>query len=243
MIAEARLAHVASVISDASRAAMLWSLMGGESRPASELVALLANVSRQTASNHLKTLIQVGLVKVTSLGRNRFYKLSGPSIAVALESLMAVAQLRSKPTGAAERTAPELVVARTCNDHLAGELAVTILRNLLTQGVLRESGQEFLVTDRGERFFKELRMRAVGRKGGRRRFAYACLDWSQRLPHLGGLLGAELLDWMLYSRLLARGRTPRSIRVTNIGKEKLSQLFGIHFSQNGYLIPQNEARA
>jgi DNA-binding transcriptional ArsR family regulator len=108
------------MIGDPSRAAMLWTLMGGESRPASEL-ALLANVSPQTASNHLRLLRDAGFLNVSVVGRNKFYSLGGPHVAAALEALAAAIQGLPSSGGAAHEQTPELVFARTCYDHLAGE--------------------------------------------------------------------------------------------------------------------------
>src|SRR5437762_7700970 len=105
MNAGTHLAEIGFCIGDPSRASMLWSLMGGQSRPASEL-AMLANVSPQTASNHLKTLVNACLLKVSPMGRNKFYRLSDASVAAALESLMVVARPEIKAGGIAERTAP-----------------------------------------------------------------------------------------------------------------------------------------
>ena len=68
MDAGARLSKAASLIGDPSRAAMLWSLLGGEARPASEL-AMLANISPQTASNHLRLLTDARFLRVESLWR------------------------------------------------------------------------------------------------------------------------------------------------------------------------------
>src|SRR5215471_6068644 len=148
-------AEVASCISNPARAAMLWSLMGGESRPASEL-AMLANVSPQTASNHLKDLVGAGLLEVLPSGRNRFYRLGGTSAAAALESLMIVAQQGRNASGIAQRNAPEVVFARTCYDHLAGELAVAILKRFLERRLLRETQGGFAITKSGRAFFDKL---------------------------------------------------------------------------------------
>src|SRR5690242_7790185 len=123
------LSKAGALIGDASRAAMLWSLMGGEARPASEL-AMLANVSPQTASNHLKLLVESGFLRVEALGRNKFYRLGGRPVAMALESLAGAVHGKNASAGLAQHAAPELVFARTCYDHLAGELGVAMLARL-----------------------------------------------------------------------------------------------------------------
>ena len=224
------LAEVASCISNPARAAMLWSLMGGESRPASEL-AMLANVSPQTASNHLKDLVGAGLLEVLPSGRNKFYRLGGPPVATALESLMNIAQQGRSSLGIAQRNAPELVFARTCYDHLAGELAVAILRRFSERQLLRQTESGFGLTSKGAAFLEDLEVNVEALERQRRRFAFPCLDWSHRVPHLGGALGAELLNWLIRSRALARSRSGRAVRVTDKGQVVLERLFGIRLSR------------
>ena len=121
------------MVGDRARAAMLCSLLDGESRPASEL-ALIANVSAQTASNHLSLLTANGILSVRQIGRNRFYELRDASMASAVEALAGISHKFTKPKTSASRNGPELVFARTCYDHLAGELSVAILDNRRSSG-------------------------------------------------------------------------------------------------------------
>jgi DNA-binding transcriptional ArsR family regulator len=230
-----RLSKAAALIGDPSRAAMLWSLLGGESRPASEL-AMLANVSPQTASNHLRRLVEAGFLKVAVAGRNKFYRLAGPPVAAALEGLAgAIGGGTGQARGTAQHAAPELVFARTCYDHLAGELSVAILRSLSARNYLRPRAKEFELTPSGEKFMSSVGVDVQGARSSRRRFAYACLDWSHRVPHLGGALGAALLDWMLRSKIVARGKTWRAVRITDLGRERLPRLFSLRIARDGRL--------
>ncbi len=234
MDAGIRISKAAALIGDSSRAAMLWSLLGGESRPASEL-AMLANVSPQTASNHLRLLLDAGFLKVTAAGRNKFYRLAEPSVAAAVESLAVVVHAK-RMDGAAQHSAPELVFARTCYDHLAGELGVTLLLRLCEKDYLRENADAYSVTSSGEKFLTGIGIDLESARGKRRRFAYACLDWSHRVPHLGGSLGAALLDWMFLTKILARRKMSRAIRLTDMGQEQLQQLFAIRLTHSGTVI-------
>jgi DNA-binding transcriptional ArsR family regulator len=224
--------QAAALIGDPSRAAMLWSLMGGETRPASEL-ALLANVSPQTASNHLRLLLEAGFLKVSAKGRNKFFRLSGAHIAAALESLALVAQPRPSPTGLARQHAPQLVFARTCYDHLAGELAVIILDRLRQSGHLQEKSSAYQLTLSGESLLGRMGMDVREAYAKHRRFAVPCLDWSQRVPHLGGALGAALLDWLLRSKSVVSRKTDRGVRLTESGKQQLGRWFNIRFTHSG----------
>jgi len=233
MNASVLVSKAASLIADPSRSAMLWSLLGGQSRPASEL-ATIANISPQTASNHLKLLLDAGFLKANAIGRNRFYKLGTATVGVALESLAAT--VGGKAHGIAQQSAPDLVFARTCYDHLAGEVAVIILSRLRERSLIQEHGRDFGLSTGGEKFFSDLGIDWNGAAGKRRRFAYPCLDWSQRVPHLGGALGAKLLEWLLCSKIIARQRGSRAVRVTDFGRKALSESFGIKLNRLGTTV-------
>jgi DNA-binding transcriptional ArsR family regulator len=230
MNATVSLSKAASLIADPSRSAMLWSLLGGESRPASEL-AMIANVSPQTASNHLRLLLDAGFLKAESAGRNRFFRLATPTVGVALESLAAA--VGGKINGIAQHSAPELVFSRTCYDHLAGELGVAILNRLREKNYLREQERDYRLTTSGARFLDALAIDRDGTTAKRRRFAYPCLDWSQRVPHLGGALGAALLAWLFHSKTIARQRGTRAVRVTDTGRKVLNEAFQIKLNRLG----------
>ena len=229
------LSRAGTLVGDPSRAAMLWSLMGGESRPASEL-AMLANISPQTASSHLRLLVESGFLRVEALGRNKFYRLGGRAVAVALESLATAAHGRIPSDGTARHVAPDLVFARTCYDHLAGELGVAILRRLEAMEYLRQQSRDYRMTAGGEKFLRALGLDLDGAQVRRRRFAYACLDWSHRVPHLGGALGAALLDWLLRRRLMVRHKSSRALRLTDLGQRRLHQTFDIRLTHTGTAI-------
>jgi DNA-binding transcriptional ArsR family regulator len=207
---------------------MICSLLDGESRPASEL-ALIANVSAQTTSNHLKLLAANGILRMKPIGRNRFYELRDASIASAVEALAGISDTRPKPRTLASRHGPELVFARTCYDHLAGELSVAILHSLRSSGRLVQQGQSFSLTAAGNEFFSTLGISTEAKRGSRRRFACPCPDWSQRKAHLGGALGAALLMWMRRSGFITASRKGRAVQVTETGVRALEHRFAIRF--------------
>ncbi len=55
------------------------------------------------------------------------------------------------------------------------------------------------------------------RSGARRRFAYGCMDWSERRPHLAGALGAALAERCLALGWLARQKHSRALTLTDAG--------------------------
>ena len=224
-------AQMASMVGDPARAAMICSLLDGESRPASEL-ALIANVSAQTTSNHLRLLTINGILRMKPIGRNRFYELRDAGIASAVEALAGISDILPKPRTLASRHGPELVFARTCYDHLAGELSVAIMDCLRSSGRLVQQGARFVLTPAGNEFFSTLGIPTEAKRGSRRRFACPCMDWSQRKAHLGGALGADLLMWMRHSGFITASRRGRAVQVTEKGVRGLEHQFAIRFRKD-----------
>jgi hypothetical protein len=104
------------------------------------------------------------------------------------------------------------------------------LNRLLDQKFLRNSESEFRLTRQGSGFFASLGIDISSLTKRRRRFAYPCLDWSHRVPHLGGALGAALLDWLLRSRSVVRSDRHRGVRVTDKGEQTLARVFAIRLT-------------
>jgi DNA-binding transcriptional ArsR family regulator len=188
------IASTAAVIGDPARANMLMSLMDGRALTASEL-SEAAGITVQTGSGHLARLVDAGLLAVRKQGRHRYFRLSGADVADALEVLMGLAQR----TGAVPvRTGPRhaaLREARICYDHLAGERGVRLLDSLRRRGLV-DGDEDIAVTASGRDWFAGLGVDLDRLGGGRRPLCRTCLDWSERRSHLGGALGAALLDLM-----------------------------------------------
>jgi DNA-binding transcriptional ArsR family regulator len=232
MVAAANLVEVAALVGDTARATILAALMGGQALTGSEL-AYLARVSRPTASEHLLKLVEARLVAVTKQGRYRYYRIASPLVARMLESIIAVAAIEV-PTRYQPRSIRDdaLRFARTCYDHLAGQVGVAIADALVINGhiVLTEDGGE--LTDAGTRF-----LTAFGadlRARGKRIFCRPCLDWSERRYHVAGLVGAEIWRRCLDLGWLIRERDSRALRLTAAGKIGLSHTFGVDLTKEGH---------
>ena len=222
-----KLAEIARVVGDPTRAIMLWSLMGGESRPAGEL-ALIARVSNQTASSHLAQLRSAELLSVQVCGRSHFYQLRSASVAKALEALMHVATPEPPAVkGTASHVAPNLLLARTCYDHLAGRLAVKIAVAMTKNGWLLQKENDYVVSTSGERQLRSLGITLEAPKGSRRRYAYQCLDWSERRAHIGGYVGSSILAWLIAESAVARIGHTRAMRITGSGRVLLEKTFAL----------------
>ena len=201
---------------------MLYCLMDGRARTSTEL-AIAAEVSPSTATAHLNRLKADGLIKVFAQGKHRYHSLEGPGVANVLEGLSVLA---GDGRGAFQTTAPNrLRAARTCYDHLAGAIGVALHDRLQEMGWLTPDA--YRVTAEGAKGLGALGIDLNATRGLRRRFAYACLDWSERRPHLGGALGAALLAAALKRKWVAPDPDCRALSVTTWGRREMRTRFGV----------------
>jgi DNA-binding transcriptional ArsR family regulator len=222
-------AGIAAAIGEPARACMLYCLVDGRARTSTELAAV-ADVTPSTASVHLQRLKDQGLVRVAAQGKYRYYSLDRPEVAAALEALNVVAG--GADHGFAPSTPHRLRLARTCYDHIAGALGVSLFDRFAALGWLSvpDGDGSCDLTRAGREAFDTLAIDVEEARGLRRRFAFACLDWSERRPHLGGALGAALLRLVLKRRWLVQDLDSRILRVTPTGHRELLTRFGIDVS-------------
>jgi len=231
MVAAANLVEVAALVGDTARATMLAALMGGQSLTATEL-AYCANVSPSTASGHLSKLVAARLLTVTHERRFNYYRIASPLVATMLESIKVVAAIevppRHQPRSAQEDA---LRFARSCYDHLAGQLGVAVTDALVAMGhiVLTDEGGE--VTSSGGRFLSAFGADLKPRT--RRIFCQPCLDWTERRYHLKGLVGGGILHRLSELGWLKRVSGSRALRLTSPGRAGLSEVFQIEINNEG----------
>jgi DNA-binding transcriptional ArsR family regulator len=207
----------ASLIGDPTRASFLLALAAKDGLPLSEL-ARLAGVSNSTASIQLGKLVDAGLLSVERHGRHRYFRLASADVARALAALASIG-----PAGPTPRPSPPangLRAARTCYDHLAGELGVSLLDALRRERVVRVRGSEAKLTRDGRTRFERL---GIDLTPSRRPLTRLCLDWSERRYHLAGALGAALTNRLFELHWIERA-SGRSVRVTASGRRGLRSL-------------------
>ncbi|HVQ28530.1 MAG TPA: helix-turn-helix domain-containing protein [Vicinamibacteria bacterium] len=226
--ADAASARIAAAIGEPARARILYCLLDGHARTSTEL-AVVAEVSPSTASVHLNRLSAAHLITVLVQGKHRYYSLEGPDVAKALEALSVLAGrardrfVPSTPKG--------LLAARTCYDHMAGALGVGLLDRFRTLRWLAApaigGGGAYDVTRAGAKGFEALGIDIEAARSLRRRLAYACLDWSERRPHLGGALGAAVLEMALKRRWVEQDLDSRALEVTGRGRREMQARLGL----------------
>lgn len=227
------LARLAGLLADDTRALFCLALLDGRAWTAGEL-ARLAHVAPSTAGEHLDKLVAGGLLAQERQGRHRYMRLAGPSSARLVEELAAHAGPPPAARSLREASANTAMArARTCYDHLAGRLGVAVTDALLERGLLRQeaglavTGAGFAVTGAGLGWFGGLGIDLGARPYGRRPQARACLDWTERRPHLAGAAGAALCRHALEAGWCERIGTRRALRVTDAGRHALHELLGL----------------
>jgi len=224
------LSETAALLSDPGRAAILTALMNGTALPAGQL-AMIANVTPQTASSHLSKLVDGELLKVEQQGRHRYYRLAHMEVAHLIEALVAVTP-KPKPRRDEAVQPGTFEYARTCYSHLAGRFAVRIADALQRRELLAlREPKRFVITGRGREWFTQLGI-AIGEKQMKdAQFARPCLDCTERRYHLAGPLGSAMLarfrelQWIASIASVAH---TRAVRVTLQGEQKLSELLGLN---------------
>ena len=218
-----RVLGITQALSDPLRLAVLQHLMAGPAT-VSELMAR-TSAEQSRLSNHLSVLRGRNLVRATRQGRQVVYELRDAAVGRLVESLAQIA-------GAPRRTAKSAPIARarTCYDHLAGRLGVALFAALVDRRALRTRGTgrgDVVLGPEAEPLFGALGVDMDAAKQERRRLATACLDWTERRPHLGGALGAALWGELVARGWIARRPGTRAVVITTAGARGLRRTVGV----------------
>lgn len=242
------IAGAAALFADPARGKILMALNDGRSLPASRL-ADEAGISAQSASGHLKKLVDGGLLRVSATGRHRYYALAGDAVGVALEGLAAVGQPREVTSLRQGTRAHALRRARTCYDHLAGYLGVAVAQGLLDTGAIERSDGaadnarregDPLAAGTGDTTLYVLGpnaatvlpalgvdIDALRTSSSSRPLIRACVDWTEQRHHIAGRLGAAIATAWTSSEWITRSPRDRSITVTPVGRRHLERVLAV----------------
>lgn len=224
-----QISHIAQLVGEPARTAMLLELLDGRALTANEL-ARAGGVGAPTASRHLALMAEAGLLQVNTAGRHRYHRLASPEVAQLLESIM---QLAARQPTARRAVVPgprdaALRRARTCYDHIAGRLGVAITHRLLAEGAIAFDGEAGQVTERCGPSLERLGVDATGlaAPASSRAHCRPCLDWSERRFHVAGRLGRLICGHCLQRGWLLRRADSRALEITPGGAVALRDWLG-----------------
>ena len=227
---DADLASVGALLAEPARARVLQALGDGRELPAG-MLASEAGVSASTVSEHLRRLLDGGLVTVARRGRYRYYRLAGPHVGDLLEAMARVAPPRPVTSLREGTRANALRRARSCYDHLGGRLAVALTDAFLAKGFLTgDDGRAdlaggpgaYVLTDAGAGVLRDL-----GAQPPANRAVRCCVDWTEKRHHMAGAVGGILLEQSLARGWVRRGGPSRALAITDAGQAELAARFGI----------------
>jgi DNA-binding transcriptional ArsR family regulator len=199
------IARMAKILSDATRVRLL-ALLVEEPASVNDLATQLA-LDQPRVSSHLAILRKAELVMVEKVGRQNIYRVADQSkLVTALDTIQDLGSDHGSPwisAGAAREVRQNSPIrqSRTCYDHLAGVAGVELTRAMLDRGWLRPEDDgprpNYQLSDSGVQALTDRGVDCGGAMHKRRKFAYGCPDWTERRPHLGGSLGAAILDALI----------------------------------------------
>ncbi len=222
------IADFGRVIGHESRVAMLQALMGGVALSASEL-AWHAGVTNQTATSHLNELVNAKLLYRRKCGRFHYYEINGDSVASTIEKIASGIPVKDG-RDFRRNVKPELKKARFCYDHLAGELGVEISRILVQIEALVLYQDSFHLPETEHPIYRTVGIDLSEIRKSRRLLCPRCVDWTERLPHVAGAVGAAIAAKMVESGFIVRSRNERSVKITRSGRFFLIDKLGLSAS-------------
>ncbi|NNE99619.1 MAG: helix-turn-helix transcriptional regulator [Pyrinomonadaceae bacterium] len=226
MNVEENFVSISGLICEPRRAKMLWNLLDGRAYTATEL-AVTADISPTSASNHLAKLLEANIVKVEIQGRHRYYSFTNEEVAYVVESLANLADKRSVNKARTENVLSGVKYCRTCYDHLAGFVAVKFVDALEERGFSSKVEKTYEISEDGWDWFAQLEIFPHTFTNKRRPITRQCLDWSERRPHLAGQLGAVFLEKTLQERWFTKVQFSRELELTAKGHQKFQEFLGI----------------
>ena len=225
---------ITSAIADPVRLSVMIYLIRGQATYA-ELQQHL-DISQSNLSNHLGVLCRANLIRKISKGRRNSYEIASPDAAQLIELLQNLQRSAPNPKSPVKKIA----LARTCYDHLAGKLGVSVLNSLVNQqAIIYEPiadpayfSKDITLGINADKTFKAFGVDLSNIPTIHRKYAYACLDWTEKKPHLAGALGAAVYHAMTEQKWIARHQEKRVITITEFGKKALKQIIDLDFYTN-----------
>src|SRR5262249_1399592 len=143
-------------------------------------------------------------------GRHQYFRIASPHVSSLIESMLVVAGGNLLRPGPPSRGDAALRLGRSCYDHLAGLLGVSLAGFLVNHDYVVLDDDAGTVTTAGTKFFGRLGI-DIDRSARGRIVCRPCLDWSERRLHIAGPLGGALAKCCFERGWIERTRDSRAI--------------------------------
>jgi DNA-binding transcriptional ArsR family regulator len=222
-----RVAALATALADSTRATTIAALLSGTVHTSGELARVCA-VAPSTMSSHLGILVDAGLFRVEPAGRYRCFRITSRDVADLLERMDS---LDSPETHTPKRPTPGqgLSVARSCYDHIAGQLGVDLRHAFVERTRIEIDDLQPHLTDLGTAFVTDLGIDVDHLRTLKRSMLRLDLDWTERRDQLVGSVAAALMTTTIERRWITRRSDKRQLTVTETGRREFADHFGLRF--------------
>jgi DNA-binding transcriptional ArsR family regulator len=223
---------ITSAIADPVRLSVMIYLIRGRASYAG--IQQHLEISQSNLSNHLAVLVRAGLIRKINNGRRNDYEIANADVAQLIELLQ---NMQKVPTR--RPVVKNIALARTCYDHVAGKLGVSVFNALKdSQAIVYHNpdeatsyfSEEVTLGINAEKTFQALGVELPQSGPSRRKYIYACLDWTEKKPHLAGAIGAALCHAMIEQKWVVRNEEKRVLRVTDAGQAALKEIIDLDFN-------------
>jgi DNA-binding transcriptional ArsR family regulator len=209
------IANLAQLLADQSRMKILLVLMDNRAYTATEL-ALCADIVPSTTSSHLQRLLKAGLITMVAQGKHRYFRLASTNVAELLESQLYFSTALTPSV--LSKTPRNLRYARTCYQHLAGEIAVALAKDMIEAKWIESQSMD--LTEYGHQTLLAKGM-VLPAWGLYKKQTCACLDWSERQFHIGKQIGKHLLQYFIQEKYFTTVLDSRQLQLTAKGEDAL----------------------
>jgi hypothetical protein len=114
--------------------------------------------------------------------------------------------------------------ASICADHLGGDLATDLYHRMLEAGWIEQSEQRLEVTSVGISKFAECGIFVPALAQRQRETICACPECTDNSPHLGGALGAGLLQLFMQLGWLRTTEESSTLQVSSNGQREINKI-------------------
>lgn len=218
-----RLEELGSTLAAPARLRIMQELLAGPPLPAGALAARVG-LAPSTVSAHVARLTQAGLVRVEQAGRTRLAQIADDEVAEAVEALLRLTGEAPVAALSGHNRRTALRNARSCYDHLAGRVGVSLVDVGVRDGWLESADGTWRLPDPGGSNAARALGLPLQLAETPRPLIRPCVDWTERRPHIAGRLGQAILAALLADGWLRRRRDDRALTITSRGRERFARL-------------------